>query len=83
MPNLSASFEHVTYLSRANTQLRQIDSGFLNPFPMLRSLNLNTNELTRLPLRATRIEQIEQASMCVSGHAHHEYTTATYRPLGR
>lgn len=49
LPNLSASFEHVTYLSLANTQLRQIDSDFLNMFPMLRSLDLHGNTLMRLP----------------------------------
>jgi Leucine-rich repeat (LRR) protein len=49
LPNLSANFEHVTYLSLANTQLRQVDTDFLNRFPMLRSLNLNGNGVTRLP----------------------------------
>jgi hypothetical protein len=55
LPNLSASFEHVTYLSLANTHMRQVDSDFLNLFPMLRSLNLNANGLTRLPPSVTRM----------------------------
>jgi len=49
LPSLSANFEHVTYLSMANTSMRQVDTDFLNLFPMLRSLNLNNNSLTRLP----------------------------------
>lgn len=55
LPNLSASFEHVTYLSLANTHMRQIDSEFLSLFPMLRSLNLNANGLTRLPPSVTHM----------------------------
>lgn len=49
MPELTASFDHVTELSLANVQLRSDQVGFLRPFQQLRHLNMPENRLTGFP----------------------------------
>ena len=49
MPELAASFDHVTELSLNNVLLRNEQVGFLRPFRQLRQLNMTQNRLTLFP----------------------------------
>ncbi|PTR22385.1 NEL-type E3 ubiquitin ligase domain-containing protein [Pseudomonas sp. GV085] len=49
MPELAASFDHVTELSLNNVRLRNEQVGFLRPFRQLRQLNMTQNRLTLFP----------------------------------
>lgn len=46
---LRADFSHVTRLNLSTTRLRDVDMGFLNNFPNVRTLNLSSNELGGIP----------------------------------
>ncbi|MHC8331051.1 dermonecrotic toxin domain-containing protein [Pseudomonas sp. LB3P25] len=56
MPKLEANFEHVTQLKLLNTEMTDAHASLLDHFPKLRSLNLNSNRLTRLPTAVGRMQ---------------------------
>ncbi|MGE8186728.1 NEL-type E3 ubiquitin ligase domain-containing protein [Pseudomonas sp. NPDC086278] len=58
MPKLEANFDHVTRLKLFNTGMTDAHVSFLEPFPRLRSLNMNANQLTRLPAAVGRMRHL-------------------------
>lgn len=59
LPALSANFDHVTYLEISSAELTNAVEPFLAPFRGLRTLNLEDNQLTRLPLLLEHLPRLE------------------------
>lgn len=63
LPALSANFDHVTYLEISDAELTDAVEPYLAPFRGLRTLNLNHNLLTRLPLLLEHLPRLEVLSL--------------------
>lgn len=63
MPTLEGTFEHVTCLNLLGTELIDAQVSFLDHFPKLRSLNLNSNRLTQLPPAVGRMRGLTELAL--------------------
>lgn len=63
MPKLEANFEHVTRLKLQNTGITDAHASFLDHFPRLRALNMNDNQLTRLPTAVGRMQFLTELQL--------------------
>lgn len=63
MPILEGNFDHVTELILRDTGLTNAEEPFLKPFRRVRTLNLEENRLTRLPVRIGKMHQLTELSL--------------------
>lgn len=63
LPPLNTHFLHVSKIVLANTALTDAIDAFLSCFPNLRELDLQSNELTRLPAAIARMPELESLDL--------------------
>lgn len=83
LPSLPGNFDHVSSLSLNNCQLTDESVGFLAKFPRLRELELDDNELTRLPAALEQMPYLDFLSMADNEIELTEHTAGYIRNMTR
>ncbi|MDH0300747.1 MULTISPECIES: NEL-type E3 ubiquitin ligase domain-containing protein [unclassified Pseudomonas] len=98
LPDLpeAVSFAHVRELSLMGLGLSEVPPGFLQAFPRLRTLELSSNQLTRVPAELVNLGHLRELdlygnaivldasqAMTLGNCVSLEYINLSYNPLGR